>query len=76
MKIIIVLLALCLLSCSNNSKQRKIYEDSAVYYSDKWKAIVDSGYSQDDSMREMQKTRAFIYKTLRQHYIDKAKELK
>lgn len=63
-------------SCSNNSKQRKIYEDSAIYYSDKWAEVVDSGYTQDDSVNAMRKTRAFIYKTMRQHYIDKMKELK
>lgn len=76
MKTLILLLAVCLFSCSNNDKQKKIYEDSAVYFSDKWKAILDSGYSQNDSMKEMQKSRAFIYKVMRQHYIDKMNELK
>lgn len=76
MKVIILLIAVCLFSCDNNSKQRKIYEDSAIYYSNKWAEVVDSGYTQDDSVSAMRKTRAFIYKTMRQHYIDKMKELK
>lgn len=76
MKIIILLLAIGLLSCNNNSTQRKIYEDSAKYYSEQWKAILDSGYSQNDSIATMQKTRAKIYEIMRKHYIDKMNELK
>lgn len=76
MKILIILLAVVLFSCNNNSKQKKIYEDSAIYYSTKWSELLDSGWSQNDSLAAMQKTRAFIYKTMRQHYIDKMNELK
>lgn len=76
MKIIILLLAVCLYSCNNNAKQKQIYKDSAVYFSNKWSELLDSGYSKDDSIKIMQKTRAQIYEIMRQHYIDKMNELK
>lgn len=77
MKIIILVLFIAIYSCgNNNSAQIKIYEDSAIYFSNKWKAILDSGFSKDDSIYQIQKTEAFIYKTMRQHYIDKMEELK
>jgi hypothetical protein len=65
-----------LFSCSNNSGQAKTYKDSVDYYSQKLSALTDSGFSQNDSMKTMQKTRIFIYQTMRQHYIDKLKEFK
>lgn len=76
MKLILFLLSVFLISCGNDSAQAKVYEDSAIYYSNKLSALTDSGYSQNDSIAIMQKNRAFIYKTMRQHYLDKMEEVK
>lgn len=76
MKYLYLILAIGALSCSNDSAQAKVYEDSAIYYSNKLSALTDSGYSQNDSIAIMQKNRAFIYKTMRQHYLDKMEKSK
>lgn len=77
MKLLLTIaIVLIFISCSSNSKQAKIYEDSAVYYANKWAAVVDSGYTQNDSINQARKTMSFIYKTKRQYYIDKMNEAK
>ena len=76
MKALTIIICVLTLSCNNNSGQAKIYKDSVDYYSQKLSALADSGFSQNDSIKVMQKTRIFIYQTMRQHYIDKLKELK
>lgn len=73
MKPLIVLFAFALCSCGSNSANTKVYEDSARYYSDKLSRLTDSGFSSNDSIAKMQKTRIVIYKTMRQHYLDKMK---
>jgi len=76
MRILLLLYFTTIISCSNKSSQIKVYEDSAIYFSKKLSAITDSGFSMNDSIRMNQKTRIFIYQTMRQHYIDMANELK
>lgn len=76
MKILIIISAIALASCGSQSGQAKFYEDSAKYYSAKLAALTDSGFSSNDSTRIQQEGRLFIYKTMRQHYIDKMKEAK
>lgn len=76
MRTLLIILCIFLLSCNNNSGQAKIYKDSVDYYSQRLSALADSGFSQNDSIKTMQKTRVFIYQTMRQHYIDKLNELK
>lgn len=77
MKLLITLLCLTtILSCTNNSAQIKTYEDSGNYFSQKLATLTDSGFSNNDSIKMHQKTRIFIYETMRQHYIDLANELK
>lgn len=70
---ILLIAALFLVSCSNESNQKQVYKDSAVYFSNKLAALTDSGYAQNDSLRIMQETRKVIYKTMREYYIDKSK---
>jgi len=77
MKIILfALIITAFASCSNTSNQKKIYEDSANYYSNKMTEITDAGYSSVDSIYQKQKTDYFIYQTKRKYYIDKMKEAK
>lgn len=73
MKVILSLLAIVLFSCHNSGMAKSDYKDSAIYYSNKLAAVTDSGYTQNDSLNTMRKTRATIYTAMRQYYIDKSK---
>lgn len=70
---ILLILALFLASCSSESNQKQVYKDSAVYYSKKLAELTDSGFTQNDSINIIRKNQAFIYKTMREYYIDKSK---
>jgi len=77
MKIILfALIITAFASCSNNSNQAKIYEDSAIYYSKMLSAATDSGYSGYDSIDIPRKGRKQIYEIKRKYYLDKMKEAK
>lgn len=76
MKILLLFIIILLTSCGGESGHAKIYEDSARYYSEKWSQVVDSGFTNNEATNIGRKNRAFIYQTMRQHYIDKAGKLK
>lgn len=70
---ILFILALFFASCGNESSQKQVYKDSAVYFSKKLADLTDSGYSKNDSIRVMQETRKTIYTAMRQYYLDNSK---
>lgn len=71
---ILLIAALFLASCSSESNQKKVYEDSAIYFSKKLAALTDSGLTQNDSTNIMIRGRMKIYEVMRQYYIDKSKQ--
>lgn len=72
----LIALVIFISSCGNDSGQAKIYEDSAIYYSNMLANATDSGYTGYDSIDFPRKTRIKIYQIKRQHFIDKMKEEK
>lgn len=76
MKILILLLAVCLFSCNNNSSQRKLYEDSAAMMVDSFVKYKAPALPLSDSEELVRKNRFFLYHTMYEHYKKKAEELK
>lgn len=76
MKILIFLLAVCLLSCNNDSAQRKIYEDSAKMFVDSFVKYKATAEPLSDSAEIIRSNRFFLYKTLWEYYKKKAEDLK
>jgi hypothetical protein len=73
MKILLIIAIVLLASCSNKADQTEVYQDSAIYYSNRMAAIADAGYSLNEYERIQQKTEYTICSTMRQYYIDKTK---
>lgn len=76
MKIIILLLAVALYSCSNNSAQRKIYEDSARMYLDSVVKYKPTGFPDTIYGETIRRGRYDMYEIMYRHYKGEAEKLK
>lgn len=74
MKILILLLAVCLFSCSNNSTQKKAYQDSANMMLDSMDKYKPMGSYDDDSTEIIRKGRYQIYEIMYRHYKELAEK--